>query len=54
MLEITETGDGDGRPWRRRGTSLAAELDRKLAGDEPLSRNREPLLLTTLGAVTAE
>jgi hypothetical protein len=35
MLAIIERG-GDGRPWRR-GTSLAAELDRKLAGDEPLT-----------------
>jgi hypothetical protein len=28
-------GDGDGRPWRR-GTRLAPELDRRLAGDEDL------------------
>ena len=28
-------GGGDGRP-RRRGTRLAPELDRRLAGDEPL------------------
>jgi hypothetical protein len=28
-------GGGDGRPWHR-GTRLAAELDRRLAGDEPL------------------
>jgi hypothetical protein len=28
-------GGGDGRPWRR-GTRLAPELDRRLAGDEPL------------------
>jgi hypothetical protein len=35
MLDRIESG-GDGRPWRRRGTSLAPELDRKLAGDEPL------------------
>jgi hypothetical protein len=35
MLDRIERGD-HGRPWRRRGTSLAAELDRKLAGDEYL------------------
>ena len=28
-------GGGGGRPWRR-GTRLAPELDRRLAGDEPL------------------
>ena len=34
MLD-TISGGGDGRPWRR-GTRLAPELDRRLAGDEPL------------------
>jgi hypothetical protein len=34
MLDTISGGD-DGRP-RRRGTSLAPELDRRLAGDEPL------------------
>jgi hypothetical protein len=37
MYETIGSGGGgdDGRP-RRRGTSLAPELDRRLAGDEPL------------------
>jgi hypothetical protein len=34
MLDRISGGD-DGRPWRR-GTRLAPELDRRLAGDEPL------------------
>jgi hypothetical protein len=36
MLEITGGGGGDGRPRRRRGTKLAPELNRRLAGDEDL------------------
>jgi hypothetical protein len=36
MLDRIERGDGDGRP-ERRGTRLAAELDRRLSGDAPLS-----------------
>jgi hypothetical protein len=36
MLDTTSGGaGGDGRPWRR-GTKLAAELDRRLAGAEDL------------------
>jgi hypothetical protein len=37
MYEVIGGGDdrGDGRPWPR-GTRLAPELDRRLAGDEPL------------------
>ena len=35
MLDMIGSSGGDGRPWRR-GTRLAPELDRRLAGDEPL------------------
>ena len=36
MYSESGGGGGGGRQPRRRGTSLAAELDRRLAGDEYL------------------